>query len=146
LTLLGFLLEIQGRGVDAITQAGRRRPVVGDVAEMGAAATATDLRADHSVTAIGFGIDVALGDRLVEARPTGAGIELGLRIEQLLPAADARVNALAVVVPVLAGKDRLGAFAAGNLELLGGQLSSPLIFRLDDLALSGLGGHGGVLL
>src|SRR5262245_61261893 len=42
-------LEVQRRGVDAVAQAGRRRPVGEDVAEMAAALGAQHLGADHAV-------------------------------------------------------------------------------------------------
>src|SRR5262249_2518067 len=76
---------------------------------------------------------VASVDRRRERRPAGAGIEFGARGEQRRAAADARVRALRVVVPILAGERTLRAFLARDLELLRRQLRLPFGFGLDDL-------------
>src|SRR5205085_8491161 len=50
---------------------------------------------------------------IVKARPTGAGLELGPRVEERLAAYDAAIRSLAVVIPVRAGERTL------RLRLLG---------------------------
>src|SRR6266436_5781145 len=92
--LLG--LEIHGDAVDAIAQMRRRRPILEHVAEMASAAAAVNLRARHAVAAIGRGFDRAR-HRIVETRPAGAALELRLRHEQRLAAADADEGAGALL-------------------------------------------------
>src|SRR3546814_3974668 len=64
---------------------------------------------DHAVADIAHLHDRAAFDRRVETWPTAAGIELGLRIEQWLVAADAVVHAVSPGVVILTGKRPLGA-------------------------------------
>src|SRR5689334_19932568 len=74
-TLL-FRLEIQRGGIDAVPQAVVARTVLEDVSQVGAAAAAGHLDADHAVAAILVGVDVALFRRPGETGPAGAGVEL----------------------------------------------------------------------
>src|SRR5271154_2993048 len=86
--LFGRLLfsEIERRRVHAEAQARRPGTVVEDVAEMRAAAAAHHFRPHHPVAAIGFLDDLALVEGGVEARPSTAGIVLGIRGEELVAA------------------------------------------------------------
>src|SRR6185369_5910971 len=91
-----------------------------------------------------LGLDVLLGDRRPKARATRTGLELGVRTEQRVATARAAVDALVVVLVIFAGKRTLGAFLAGDGELLGSQLLFPLLIGFDDLlchdiSLSGAG-------
>src|SRR5262249_57903684 len=79
-------LEVQCHAVDAITQMCGWRPVLEHMAEMAAAAAAVHFRAHHPEAAIGCGLDRAR-NRVIEARPAGAALELRLRHEQRLLAA-----------------------------------------------------------
>src|SRR5207302_2096227 len=90
--------ENEGFGVDAKAQAGRWRAVLEDVAKVGVAAGTDDFRADHAVAIVLVGEDVLGGDRLKEAGPASAGMELGAGGKQRQSTADAGVNALAFVV------------------------------------------------
>src|SRR5205807_7515955 len=101
-----------------------------DVAQVGAAGAADHLGADHAVGAIGALVHVLGVDWLVEAGPAGAGLELGLGVEERLAAADAAVRAIVVAVPVLAREGSLGARPARDLVLLVGQLLTPLLIGL----------------
>src|SRR5580693_5650051 len=65
---------------------------------MPAAARADLFHARHSVAGITNPPDVPLVERLEEARPPGAGIELGARSEERQPAKPACVDALFVVI------------------------------------------------
>src|SRR3954471_20404133 len=89
--------EVHGDAVHAVAQPGRLRAVVEDVAEMPAATRAMDLGARHEERVVGRGLDRAV-DWLVEARPTGAGVELGLGGEERLAAGRAGEGALALLV------------------------------------------------
>ena len=67
-----------------------------------------------------FSSTASVLDRLEEARPAGAGLELRVGREQRLAAADAHVGAVVVAVPVLAGERALGAGLAGPLRTAAG--------------------------
>src|SRR6185312_212286 len=88
-----FGLERQRCRVEAVAQAGRRRPILEDMAEMGFAAAAQDFGAGHEEAAVGFGCHALGADRRREARPARARIEFRAGIEQFLAAADAGVDA-----------------------------------------------------
>ena len=91
--------EGQRGRVHAIAQAGRTRAVVEDVAEMGVALGASHLVARHPQAGVAVSLDVLLGDGLPEARPAGAGVELGRRREQRILAAHAAEYALSHAGP-----------------------------------------------
>ena len=78
--------------------------------------------------------DILGRDRLPEARPSSARIELGLRAEQRRPAADASVEPLRAQFVILIRERPLRAPFAGHLVLLGGELLFPFDVALDDLA------------
>ena len=84
LRLSSSRVELQRAGVDAVALAGRVRAVVEDVAQVAAAARADDLGAPHEEAVVGPGLDPVVGHRVPEARPPGAGVELGVGAEQLL--------------------------------------------------------------
>jgi hypothetical protein len=71
---------------------------------------------------------LALGSlgRPDEAGPSGSGVELVRALKERLVARDAAVRPLVVAVPVGTGEGALGALAAGDLVLFGGQLLAPL--------------------
>src|SRR5436305_14547796 len=75
----------------------------------------------------------SLGHRLEETRPPGAGVELRVRAEEVRSARGALVRSAVLGVDVLAGEGRLGAPAAQDLVLLGGELAAPLLGWLLDL-------------
>src|SRR5438067_9981934 len=84
------------------------------------------LGAAHQPGVVGLGLDVLLLRRRVVRRPAGAGIELGVRAEELGAAAHAAVHALVVVVPVLAAERLLGALLARHVVLHRRELLAPL--------------------
>ena len=125
----GLRREVQRAGVDAVPLPARPGPIVEDVPEMPTAAAADDLGAAHEEAVVGPQLD-GLGDGgLGEARPAGAGLELGVRAEQVGAASGAAVAAAVLVVDVLAGERRLGALAAQDLVLLRRELLAPLLAR-----------------
>src|SRR5579864_3362212 len=73
-------LKIHGDAVDAIAQMRRRGAVVEYVAQVASATAAVHLGADHAVGAVGRRFNRAR-DRIVEARPAGAALELSFRDE-----------------------------------------------------------------
>src|SRR5215203_6103046 len=122
MTLIGrsitsIRLEVRRHTVDAVAQAGRRRPVRKDVAEMTAATAAMHLGSDHAVGAI-HGLLDRPRLRIVEARPAGAALELLLRRKQRLPATGTRERAGALLEVQRAASRPLGAVLAHDVELL----------------------------
>src|SRR5262249_4793294 len=97
-------LEIERHGVDAVSQPGRLGAVLEDVPEVRLATCAVHLGATHEEAPILLGLDLVVGDGFEEARPAGAGVELGVRAEQVGAAGGAAVGPGLVVVPVLAGE------------------------------------------
>src|SRR5262249_26133948 len=114
-----------------------------DMTEMTAAAAAMHFGADHAVTAVGRGLDRAwLG--IVEARPAGAALELGLGDEQFLAAAGAEKRAGAFFVIQRAAARPLGAVLAHDVILLGSEDFAPFRLGMADRILLGVqvGAHG----
>src|SRR5690348_5132426 len=132
-----FRLQVEGGRVEAIAQAGRFGPVLEDMAEMGVAAAAQHLDPPHEQAAVVLGGDAVLGHRRPEARPAGAGIELGVGAEELLAAAHAGIGAGRLGVPIGAAEGALGALLARDAVLLGCELGAPLGVAFDHLVLAG---------
>ena len=112
-----LLLKLQRRRIDAIAQARGLRTVLEDVAEVRVAPGAVDFRAPHEEGVVLARADV-VRDGCMKTRPAGAGLELGVRVEQLQVTGDAAINTRLVVVQVLAGEGAFGAVLAGNAILL----------------------------
>jgi hypothetical protein len=83
---------------------------------------------------VGVQGDIIGVDRLPEARPAGAGVELRAGIEQRLTAADALVGAGRFSVPIRSGEGPFGAFLPRDLILLRRQYLPPLRVSLFKLA------------
>src|SRR6516164_6159756 len=138
----GHGLEGQRARVDAVPLTGRLGTVVEDVAKVAAAAAAHDLGTPHEQAVVRPQLD-RLGDRgLVEARPAGARVELGVRAEQPGATAGAPVEAVLVVVDVRAGKRHLGVCLTQHAVLQWGQFLAPLLVGFGDLASGGCFGAG----
>jgi hypothetical protein len=82
----------------------------------------------HSVSDVLFERKVLTGDGLPKAGPPGTGIVLGAGVKQRVPATDTQILTFSFKVVILTGKGPLGAFAARDLILLGGELPLPFIF------------------
>jgi hypothetical protein len=128
-SLLG---EGHGRPVDAVTQAARSRTIGEDVAEMGIAGGAANLRSPHEERAVRMLAHGGSGNRRREARPAGARIELGVGGKQGRAAAVAAVDAAALLVPERPGEGAFGAVLPGHVVLRGCQLGAPFALGLDD--------------
>src|SRR4051812_1951641 len=68
--------EVHGETVHAITQAGRRRAIVKDMAQMASATVAMDLDALENERSVGGGIN-GIRQGLIEAWPARSAVELG---------------------------------------------------------------------
>src|SRR5207253_3224005 len=99
--------ESQCCGIHAVPEVSGSRPVVEHMAEM-AVTAGTRYLGPPSKAEIDARRDVFLGDRRPVTWPASARIELRLGIEQCRPAADTTVQAVGVVVVVLAGERALG--------------------------------------
>src|SRR5438132_8458951 len=99
--------EFERRGVDAVPQSGRLRPVVEHVPQVGPAVGTLDLRAAHEQAAILLLANISFLNGRPETRPAGPRVELGPRCAEFGPADDAQVHAGVVVVPVLSGEGSL---------------------------------------
>src|SRR4051812_28531940 len=131
-TGLIFFLQLQRRGVHAITEAGRLWAIVEDVTKMTFAACTQNLGAVHEKLAIGFRLNRLRRNRRVETRPAAARFVLRFRIKKFLTAACALVNALLVTVRILAGPGALRPLLAQDVVLHWGQLLFPLGVTLND--------------
>ena len=101
------------------------------MAEVSAAGTALHFGAAHAVAAIFFGVDVFGLDWLIKARPSGARFELGVRVEQLIPARHALVHALFFRHGVFSGEWPLRSFFPTDVKLFGSQFLFPFFIRLN---------------
>src|SRR5579862_1562477 len=114
-------MKHQREAVHAVAQSGRLRAVIEDVAEMAAATAAMNFGAQHAEGAVLRLADRVL-QRLIEARPAGAALILGLGREQRQVAARAGEDALAMLLEQRARSRPLGALLAQDLVLLRRQL------------------------
>src|SRR3546814_716588 len=121
-----LLVEGQRVSIHAVAQPGGLGTIVEDVAEMGVAIGAAHLRARHEQRAILVLAHGTVVDRLIEARPAGAGLVFGVGIKQRLAAAYAAVEAVFLVVPVRPREGALRAMLARDLILFRRKLLSPL--------------------
>src|SRR4051812_36826304 len=99
------------------------------MAQVRTAVGAADLDPLHAESAVLDVLD-GVGDRLVERRPAAAGVELGVRLEELGAAGLAGVDALGLGVGVLAGERSLGAGLAQYGVLLRREFLTPLLLAL----------------
>src|SRR5262249_8065871 len=118
-----------------------RWSVLEHMAKVAAAAAAVHFRARHAEAAVGRGLDRAR-DRIVEARPAGAALELGLGNEQRLIAAGAGEGARTLLVVERAAAGRFRAVPAHDRILLRCEQAAPFLLGAGDRI--GLGGGFGV--
>src|SRR3954465_5730869 len=98
--------------------------------KMRIASRAQHFGAAHEEAAVVLLGDVLLADRRIERRPSCPGIELGISVEELEPAAPAPVRAGALRIPVGTGECALGAMLARDVVLLLRELRLPFGRRL----------------
>lgn len=125
--------ETQGHRIHAIAQAGGLRAIVEHVSQVAVAAGAADRGTPHAKAAVANLHHVAAGNRLPEAGPASAGVELGGRIVQRSSTGDAAEQALGRWLLVLAIEGHLSPVAAH--DLVGGRRESlaPLRIGKDQL-------------
>src|SRR5439155_5915386 len=91
----------QRRRIDAVAQSRGSRPIIEDMAQMRVRMSGSHLGALHEQRAIGLLRDVAGLERLREARPAGARVELVARAGQRLAGHDVDVDPVLMIVPEL---------------------------------------------
>ena len=84
--------------------------------EVGSAARAQDLLANHAVGHVFLHADGLTGERQEEARPAGPGIVLVIGTEQRRIATDAVVIAVALVIDVLPREGPFSALVLGSVK------------------------------
>src|SRR5919112_2116767 len=127
---LGFGVEAECGGVDAVALARRCRSVLKDVSLVGAAGRTVHLRTAHEEAAVLLCLDATIVERRPEARPARARVVLGVRRKEGRPAGHTAVDSLLFVVVVLTAERPLRALHPRDAVLLGGELVLPLFFRL----------------
>src|SRR5207249_9036225 len=73
---------------------------------------------------------ILFGNRLPETRPTSSGFKFRVRRKKGITAANAPINAMFVIVPVLACERAFGTGASGDFVFLRRQLLPPFGVRL----------------
>src|SRR5437764_7325744 len=125
-------LECERDAIHAVAQPGRLGPVLEDMPEMPAAASAMHLGAAHEKAAVGLGLDPVFEGR-PEARPSRAAVEFGSGVEQRLAAGGAVIDPGAVLLVERARPGALGAVLAQDPVLLGVQRATPFLVAVLDL-------------
>jgi len=109
-----FLLrKFQGSRINAKSLSTGLWAIVKDMAQMRTTGRTTHLGSQHPMTDVLAGLDIPGSQRQPEARPARPGIILCLRTEQCVPASDAGIGAVCLVVQKRAGKRRFGCLFLG---------------------------------
>src|SRR2546425_64735 len=114
--------EFERRGVDAVPQPRRPRPVIEHVPQVGTAVGTFDLRAAHEQAPILLLANISFLNGRRETRPASPRVELGPRCEEFGPADDAQIHARVVVVPIFSGEGSLGPLVHDDVVLKRRQL------------------------
>jgi hypothetical protein len=120
LQLVRLLFDASQRGrVYAISEAGGRGTIAKDVTKMRATICTLDLCPSHEEeTTIRLLLYSIFLDGFPEAWPAGPGIELGVGVEERVPADHALIDALFVTLPIFSCERSLGSFVYADVELL----------------------------
>ena len=126
--VLLFLFEIERCRIHAKARAGRAGAVRENMPQVRIALRTQGFYAPHAMTSIGFPAHFTGVQRCGETGPSRTRFKLGGASEQLRAAAHAAVDAIFVVIPILARESRLGSLLPSHVILLWGQLFAPLFF------------------
>lgn len=88
------------------------------MAEVGVTVAARNFGSDHSVTSVLGFLNFFFRNGSIKAGPAAPGIILGVRTEQLIPAADAAIDAVIFRLVILSGECPFGSFLPGYMILL----------------------------
>lgn len=130
--LLG-LCKLQRCGVDAVTQPRGFRAVGENMPQVCVATTARNRDSPHSKTTILHGLHISLCNRLPEARPARAGIELCAGIEQCSSATGAPIDTVVMQIPKSSCKSPFRAVVPRDFESLCRKLRFPFFFAFHNL-------------
>ncbi len=108
-------------GIDAIAQTAGLRPVFEDVTEVRIAIGADNFLPDHAMAQVTHRTYPVPGEWQPETGPAGPGVELVVGAEKLGATADALVNAIFLVIQILAAERSFRALHLRDLVLLLGQ-------------------------
>ena len=120
-------IELEGSGIDAVTQSRRCRSILEYMTEVPIAAGAQHFYPSHEMAVIFLINDIFRPDRLPERRPSRTGIEFGIRVKQGGATAGATIHSLIVTVPVFTCKCSFRPFFPAYVILLRGQLIFPFL-------------------
>ena len=112
---LGF--EFQRQGINAVPFSGRLRPIIKDVAEVGVTPTAHHFHPPHAQGHIILRFYIRTRGRIPETGPARAAIELGIGLEEFLPAIYTDVHARSIIVQEFARTWWLGPFVEADVVL-----------------------------
>ena len=127
-TLVALLArhELKRQALHAVTQTGRSRSVIEDMAQVTLTTGADILGAVPAKFVIRHIKHVTFLDWLPKTRPTGAGLVFGFGIEQRKLARGAYKGPFALLVEEGTGERAFGACLAENMKLFGGKPRPPL--------------------
>lgn len=128
-----FVFLVNDReGINTVAQTGGVGAIREDMSEVAIAFGADHFGPDHAVAVIADFLDRLWIDHVVEAGPTGTGIELGAGIKQGRTAARAMKIAIAFEIVIDPGPGAFGALLAEHMILLRSQLGFPVDFGFFD--------------
>jgi hypothetical protein len=113
--------ELEGGGVEAVSAAGGWWPVREHVPQVPVTAPTPDFHALHPEARVAHAGDVVGIEGLEEARPSGAGFELGAGAEQREAAEPAPVGARLLLVQQGAAERTFRPVIEQNVALVGGE-------------------------
>src|ERR1700730_11550904 len=99
---------------------------------MGSAAATHHLGALHPPAMVGCFFNMFAVRRRVETGPAAFGVELSVRAQKFVAAANAEVDALIMKGPVFSGKGSFGALSPRHCKLFGCQHLAPFFIGLGD--------------
>jgi len=117
-----LLLKVEWGTVDAVSQASGTGSIVKDMPQVGIATLTEDFSTPHTEGSVRLSLYIICAfitnfKRVVEGWPTGAGVKLVLRGEQVGVTANTFVHPFVLVVVVEPGPGALSTVTAGNLVL-----------------------------
>lgn len=123
---LGFVLEYERGGVEAVAEAGRGWAIVKDMAQMPPASCAEDLGTNHAEGSIADLRDVSRCEGTVEAGPSRAGVELRTRGKEWKFASGTEIDTILVIIEEVTAEGGLGSLGTQDAVDGGTELFLPL--------------------
>ena len=108
----------EGGRVHAVPEASGLWAIIEDVSEMRTAVPALHFGPPHQEAVVALLSDAPRSYWFPETGPTSSRLELGIRVEQWIPADDALIDASFVAIPVLPREGHLSPFVDADVILL----------------------------